>query len=74
MEGEQVEFALLTKSLGSPAVLLRRNFNVAQDGADVNPLAVVAAVIFTESFHAENFTQRRGDAKIFLMVWCLCKE
>ena len=74
MEGGQVEIALPPKRLECPAMLLRGGFDVAQDGADVNPLAVVAAVIFTESFHAENFTQRRGDAKIFLMVWCLCKE
>jgi len=30
---------------------------------DVNGFAVVTAVIFAEPFHAENFTQRRQDAK-----------
>jgi hypothetical protein len=47
-------------------MLLRGGFDVAQDGADVNRLAVVAAVIFAELLHAENFTQRRKDAKKFL--------
>jgi hypothetical protein len=41
----------------------REKFRAAQDGADVNRLAVVAAVIFAEFLHAENFTQRRRDAK-----------
>src|ERR1700690_235434 len=66
MEGEEVEFTLLTKRFGSPAVLLGRNFEVAQDGADVDCLAVVAAVVFAEFFHAGNFTQRRENAKRFL--------
>ena len=52
MQGEQVERVLLTKRLDSPAVLLRRNFDVAQDGANVNRLAVVTAVIFAKPFHA----------------------
>jgi hypothetical protein len=47
-------------------MLLRGGFDVAQDGADVNRLAVVATMIFAELLHAENFTQRRGDAKKFL--------
>ena len=45
---------------------LRGGLDVAQHGADVNRLAVIAAVIFTELLHAENFTQRRADAKKFL--------
>ena len=65
MEGKQVEFALLTKCFGGPAVLLRGGFDVAQDGADVNRLAVITSVIITELFHAENFTQRRKNAKKF---------
>jgi hypothetical protein len=63
MEGGQVEFALLAERFGGPAVLLRGGFDFAQDGADVNRLAVVTTVIFAKLFHAENFTQRRGDAK-----------
>lgn len=46
-------------------MLLRRDFDVAQDGADVNRLAVVTTVIFAKLFHAENFTQRRKNAKKF---------
>jgi hypothetical protein len=42
---------------------LRGGFDVAQDGADVNRLAVVATMIFAELFHVENFTQRREDAR-----------
>jgi hypothetical protein len=47
-------------------VLLRGGFDIAQDGADVNRLAAVTVVIFAEPFHAENFAQRRKDAKKFL--------
>ena len=66
MEGGQVEIALPPKRLECPAMLLRGGFDVAQDGADVNRLAAVAAVIFAKLLHAENFTQRRRDAKKFL--------
>ena len=41
---------------------LRRGFDVMEHGADVNRFAVVAAVIFAEFLHAENFTQSRKDA------------
>lgn len=68
MEGEQVEFALLPKYLGGPAVLLCGGFDVAQNGADVNRLAVVATMIFAKLFHAENFTQRRENAKKFYLL------
>ena len=51
MEGEQVEFVLLSICLGGPAVLLCGGFDVAQDGADVNRLAVVTAVIFIQTLH-----------------------
>ena len=63
MEGGQVEIALPPKRLECPAMLLRGGFDVAQDGADVNRLAVITAVIFAELLHVENFTQRRRDAK-----------
>jgi hypothetical protein len=56
MEGEQVKFILLPKHFRCPAVLLRRNFDVTQDGADVNRLAVVAAVIFAKPLHDLRFT------------------
>ena len=51
------------KNFRSPAVPLRRHFDLAQHGAEVNRLAVVAAVILVGLWHAENFTQRRADAK-----------
>jgi hypothetical protein len=44
----------------------RRWFDLAQHGADVNRLAMIAAVIFSELLHAENFTQSREDAKKIL--------
>ena len=66
MEGEQVEFAFFSEGLGSPAMLLRGGFDVVQDGADVNRLAVVTAVIFAELLHVENFTQSYENAKKFL--------
>ena len=44
---------------------LRRPFDVAQHGANVNRVAVVAAMVFAELLHAENFTQKRQDAKKF---------
>jgi hypothetical protein len=37
-------------------VLLRRGFDVAQDGADINRLAVVTAVIFAKPLHDLRFT------------------
>ena len=46
---------------------MRGSFDLAQHGADVNRLAVVAAVVFAELLHAENFTQSRPDAKKFLI-------
>ena len=60
MEGEQVEFILLPKRFGGPAVLLRRGFDVAQDGADINRLAVVATMIFAEMLH-ENILSRMHE-------------
>ncbi len=38
-------------------MLLRGGLDVAQHGADVNRLAVVAAVVFAEFLHAENIMQ-----------------
>ena len=38
-------------------MLLRGGLDVAQHGADVNRLAVVAPVIFAEFLHAENIMQ-----------------
>ena len=53
----------------------RGDFDVAQHGADINRLAVIAAVIFAELLHAENIMQlvapkcneggRRENAKNF---------
>ena len=37
-----------------PAGFLGGDFDIAQHGADVNHLAVVATVIFAELLHAEN--------------------
>ena len=51
MQREPFEFSGFVKNFGSPAVRLRRGLDVAQHGADVNRLAVVAAVIFAEPFH-----------------------
>ena len=70
MEGEQVEFVLLPKCLGGPAVLLRGGFDVAQDGADVNRLAVVTAVIFVEPFHIYDlrYTNCESNTKIASIV------
>jgi len=51
---------------GIPAVGRRSGFHVAQHGADVNGFAVVAAEIFSEFLHAENFTQSGADARKFL--------
>jgi hypothetical protein len=48
------------------ANLVAENQSGKHDGADVNRLAEIAAKIFAELLHAENFTQRREDAKKFL--------
>ena len=45
---------------------LRGGFDLAQHGAEVNRLAVVAAVVLAELLHAENFPQSRADARKFL--------
>ena len=37
-------------------MLLRDDFDVAQDGADVNRLAAIATVIFAKPFHDLRFT------------------
>ena len=70
MEREKFEFAGDMKNFRSPAVLLRGGFDVAQDSADVNGLAVVTAMIFAQLLHTENFTQRREDAKKFFDANC----
>ena len=63
MKREPFEFSRVMKNFRSPAVLLRRRFDVAQHGANINRLAEIAAKIFTEFLHAENFTQRREGGK-----------
>lgn len=65
MEREQIEFALLAKRLTRPTVRLRLRFDVAQHGADVNRLAVVAAFVPAKFLHAENFMQSDKNAKKF---------
>ena len=44
-------------------MLLPGGFQFAEHGVNVNPLAVIAAVIFAESLHPENFAHGRADAK-----------
>jgi hypothetical protein len=66
MQREQIQVAGLVKQFGSPAVRLRGGPGLAQHGADVNRLAVIAAVIYAQLLHAENFTQSREDARKFL--------
>lgn len=62
MQREQFQVAGFVKQFRRPAVLLRGGLEVAQHGADVYRLAVVAAVVFAEFLHADNLTQRRKDA------------
>src|SRR5476651_2017378 len=69
VQRKQFQAAGCVKQFGSPAMRLRGGFDVAQHGADVNRLAVIAAVIFAELLHAENFTQRREDAKKFFATY-----
>jgi hypothetical protein len=63
MEREKFELRRLVENFQSPAMRLGGGFDIAQDGADVNRLAMVTIVIFAEPFHVENFTQRREDAR-----------
>jgi hypothetical protein len=51
MKSEQLEFACVVKNFRSPAVRLGGGFDITQHGANVNGLAVVTAVIFTEPLH-----------------------
>jgi hypothetical protein len=46
----------VTECLDRPSVLLRGGFDVAQDGADVNRLAVVTTVVFAKLLHDLRFT------------------
>ena len=55
MQCEPIKIFCRMKKFGSPAMLFGGGFNLTQRGADVNRLAVVAAVIFAELLHAENF-------------------
>jgi hypothetical protein len=57
--------ARLVKNFRRPAVLPSRHFNVIQHGAKINCLAMVAAVIFAELLHAENFRQSCENAMKF---------
>jgi hypothetical protein len=66
VEREPPEFACFVENFGGPTVGLGSGFAVAQHGVDINPFAVVTAVIFAELLHAENFTQSCRDAKKFL--------
>jgi hypothetical protein len=78
----QFEFAGVMENFRRPAMSLRGGFDRAQHGADVNRLAVVAAVVFAELLHAENIMQRvapkcneggsRQDAKKFFSTWRPC--
>lgn len=65
MECQPFEFASFLKNFRSPTVRLRRRFDLAQHGAGINRLAVIATVIFAELLHVENFTQSRTNAKNF---------
>ena len=62
MQRGPFKIAVRVKNFRSPAVLLRRSFNLAQHGAEGNCLAVIAAVIFAKFLHAENFTPSRKEA------------
>ena len=48
MQREPLEISVCVKNFRRPAVLLRRDFDRAQRGANVNRLAVVAVVVFAE--------------------------
>jgi hypothetical protein len=60
MEGKQVEIALSPKRLECPAVLLGGGFDFAQDGTDVNRLAVVTAVVFIQALHGDILLEMAG--------------
>ena len=49
------KFALRVENVRGPAVGWRRRLDGAQHGLDVNPLAVVAVVVFSEFLHAGKF-------------------
>ena len=61
----QLESVKLVENLRQPAVADGGVFAGAEHGADVNRLAVIAAVVFAEFLHAENFPQSRRNAKQF---------
>ena len=53
LEGEPLEFAGFVENLRSPTVLLCGSFDLAQDGADVDRLAVITTVIFTKPLQGD---------------------
>ena len=66
MESEQFELAGIVKIFFRPAVERRGGFDIAQNGADIDGFAQVAANIFAKPLHIRNFPQKRGGAKKFL--------
>ena len=62
MQCEQSQVAGFVKQFGGPTVRLRGGLDIPQHGADVDRLAVVAAMISAELLHVENFMQTRKNA------------
>ena len=65
MQGEQFQVADLVENLNCPATGLCRNLDFIQYDTNINCFAVVTTMVFSKFLHAENFTQRREDARKF---------
>ena len=63
MKSLNFEIGRFIKMFHRPAEVMRRRFNVAQCGMNINRFTEITAEIFAEFLHVENFTQRREDAK-----------
>jgi hypothetical protein len=65
MQRGQFEIINRVENLRQPTLTGGSAFDLAEHSADIHRLAAVAAVIFTEFLHAENFPQSRRNAKQF---------
>ena len=63
MQTEQPETVGLIKTFFGPAVERRGGFDVAQDGADIDGFAQIAANIFAKPLHIKNFPQKARRRK-----------
>jgi hypothetical protein len=68
LQGQPFEITSLVEDLRSPAILLRRGFEVTQHGANINRFAEVCTLVFAESLHGQLQAEGREGRKGFVFV------